>query len=161
MNLNNEDVRGSQSVSWCRCQLAYPCSQYFLAYIVLSLLETTSELYTRSDKRWESVANTLSAIREITSSRLQKLVCQLDFLLFTMLRRAYLKLDGQIVRLEQVYHPSYPSLLFRQLPIIDSLSSSRSARRGRILLVPNQDGTETKDTRYVVWVVDKSIVLQD
>ena len=49
-----------------------------VAYIVLSLLETASELYTRGDKRWERVPNSLATFREITSSRLQKLVCQLD-----------------------------------------------------------------------------------
>ena len=78
-----------------------------------------------------------------------------------MTSKAYLELNGQIVRLEQVNHPSHPSLLLRQLSIINRLASTRSARRGGILLIPNQDGTETKDTRHVIGVVDKSVVLQD
>lgn len=73
----------------------------------------------------------------------------------------YLELDGQIVRLEEMDHPSDPSLLFRQLPIIYRLSSARSTGRCRVLLISYQHGTKTKDTRDIFGIIDQGIVLQD
>lgn len=50
----------------------------------------------------------------------------------------HLELSLQIVRLEQMDHPGYPSLLFGHLPVVDLLSLSRSTRR--VFLIPHKHG---------------------